>query len=72
MTVWMEQNKMGAEDLSLDIVVEEDDGVFLSVTIEAGEVADLLLTNPSEIERFFAMVDEAKASWESLRAKADA
>lgn len=71
MGIILQSNSIGP-DVELEIVVENDDGIFLGVTAEdeAGTVVwDYFTAVPSEIEAFFAMVAKAKADHDRLRGK---
>lgn len=55
--------------VEVDITVEEDDGVFLSVQAnkEGVNMCDLFVTEPTEIDHFFSVVREAEAAWKAKR-----
>lgn len=71
MTARMESNMAPFVDAEVDITVEEDDGVFLSISgrdpDSLTDVFDFVTTDPIEIEDFFDTVDRARREWERRR-----
>lgn len=67
----LDNNNVGGGAFDVSVAVEQDDGVFLAVTVRDEEtfddVLDMVTTNPREIEQFFDDVARAKADWERLR-----
>lgn len=72
MGIILQNNSNVGPDVELEVVVENDDGIFLGVTAEdegGAVVWDYFTSAPSEIEAFFAMVAKAKADHDRLRGK---
>lgn len=70
MTVKMENNYRNNPDAELDVVVEEDEGIYLSVSATNTETAeplfDYVATHPGDVEAFFEMVEQARVDWVRL------
>lgn len=74
MTINMQRNStLLAGHWLVDATVEQDDGIFLAITVSSEEsdsdqdTVDLYTTDQEEIEQFFEDVAEAKATWERLK-----
>jgi len=68
----MQSNSSATRRYNVDVTVERDNGVFLSLVVnEAGdesEVLDLIATDPEEITQFFTDAERANGDWQHLTA----
>lgn len=70
MSTRMEFNDRAGQ-VDVDVTVDRDDGVFLSIVVETpggAAIVDLVTTDAAEIDAFFADVERAKIAWDRLGA----
>lgn len=68
--ITFESNNIGADSVVVDIVCDDDEGVFLSLSgtddVDHTLRFDLVITDQSEIEAFFSEVDRVRKDFERL------